>query len=244
MHKQHHTYTNHVDKDPELTSYYSRDVLENAAFRNTPLSRVGYIRQFLDIPSTFKCRLGRVLFSAAGIPVDYSGTGWSLKEFNYSEDSGIMQDLQRSAIIQILHQVALFGIFGRTQEGLYGLIFWWIMPVLVGYPFVNFIRNLEHADCEVSKEPHCLRNARSVRSILLIRVLLWDTNYHVEHHSYPMVPFFNLHKLNELMYATVIHNEKDYFITEQWEAFRSGGWIDQQSADMAAYQKKMEKKAE
>jgi fatty acid desaturase len=189
------------------------------------------------------------LFSAAGIPVNYSGgTGWSLKFFNYSKDNnGIMKDLQCLATIQILHQVALFGMFGWTQEGLYGLLFWWIVPVLVGYPVVNIIHNLEHINCEVSnKEPHPpLRNtARSMKSNLFLCVLLWDTNYHVEHHCYPMVPFFNLHKLNELMYDTVIHNDKDYFITEQWEAFRSGGWIDQQSADMSACRRKMEKKAE
>jgi fatty acid desaturase len=245
MHKQHHTYTNNIDKDPELTSYYSREVLENAAFRNIPLSRGGYIRQFLDIPYTFKCRLGRVFFSALGIPVDYSGTGWSLDQVYYSKSSGIMQDLQRTAIIQMLHWFALFAYFGQTQDGLRGLFFWWIVPVWIGYPVVNFFRNLEHADCEVSKDPSCLRNTRSVRSSLLIRVLLWDTNFHAEHHCYPMVPFYNLHKLNELMYDHVIHKEHDRFTTQKVTAFRKGGWIDQQKAAMDAFnQTKKAAKAE
>ena len=50
-----------------------------------------------------------------------------------------------------------------------------------------------------------------------------------------MVPFFNLHKLNELMYEHVIHNERDYFATQNWNAFKPGGWIDEQSRDMAAF---------
>lgn len=182
MHKQHHTYTNHIDKDPELTSYYSREVLENKAFRNIPLDRRDFLWQFVDVYNTFKSRLCRVFYSAAGIPVDYSGTGWSLGNVYYTKESGIMQDLQRTARIQILHWIVLFSIFGRTWQGLQAMLFWWILPVLLGYPSVNYFRNLEHADCEVSKEANCLRNTRSVRSNLLIRTLLWDGNFHAEHH--------------------------------------------------------------
>lgn len=235
MHKQHHTFTNNIDRDPELTSYYSREVLENGGFRNVSTSRFSYIRQFLDIPYTFKCRLGRVFFSAMGIPVDYSGTGWSLKEWTYSTESGIMRTLQRTAIIQILHWVAIGTLFGQTSEGRKALLFWWIIPVLLGYPVVNFVRNLEHADCEVSKQPNCLLNTRSVRSNLFIRLLLWDTNYHAEHHCYPMVPFYNLHKLNDEMYPHVVHNERDYFLSQNWGAFKSGGWIDKQRDAMDKY---------
>ena len=238
MHKQHHTYTNNIDKDPELVSYYSRETLENEGFRNIPLSRMNYIMMFLDIPYTLKCRLGRVFYSACGIPVDYSGTSWNLGDTYYTEKSGIMKDLQQTAIVQILHWVIFFAVFGHTKEGLQGMVFWWIAPVLLGYPVVNYFRNLEHADCEVSKDPNCLRNTRSVRSNLIIRVLLWDTNFHAEHHCYPMVPFYNLHKLNELMYDHVIHNERDHFTTQNFAAFMPGGWIDRQSADMAAFAKK------
>lgn len=52
-----------------------------------------------------------------------------------------------------------------------------------------------------------------------------------------IVPFYNLHKLNELMYEHVIHNECDHFTTQNWNALRSGGWIDNQARDMAAHKK-------
>lgn len=236
---------NHIDKDPELVSYYDRETLENEGFRNIPLSRWGYIRQFLDIPYTFKCRLGRVFFSACGVAVDYSGTGWNLKEWSYSDESGIMATLQRTAILQILHWVAFFAIFGQTKEGLEGLFFWWIVPVLVGYPVVNFFRNLEHADCEVSKEPNCLRNTRSVRSNPIVRLILWDTGFHCEHHCYPMVPFYNLHKLHDLMKDSMLHAEQDHFVLQNLQCVRPGGWIDGQARDMAAdRERKLEKKSE
>eukprot|EP00978_Attheya_sp_CCMP212_P033752 scaffold137800_cov41-Attheya_sp.AAC.3 len=229
MHKQHHTFTNNIDKDPELTSYYSREELENPGFRSLPFTKMAYFRQFFDVFSTFKSRAGKIINSARGIPVDYSGTSWSLKEWTYSKESGIMQSLQMTAIAQLSIVAAIFFFFGQTTQGLQGIFFWWIVPVIIGYPCVNYFRNLEHADCEVSKSPNCLRNTRSVRSNLLVRVLLWDTNYHVEHHCYPMVPFFNLHKINELMYEHVIHNECDHFTVQNWAAIRPGGWIDQQA---------------
>lgn len=140
MHKQHHTFTNNIDKDPELTSYYTREELELPGFRNVPFTRFGYFRQFLDIISTFKCRAGRIFHSALGIAVDYSGTGWSLTEWTYGEDSGIMRTLQRWAWGQIAGYATMFLLFGRTQEGLQNLAFWWLCPVFVGYPVVNFFR--------------------------------------------------------------------------------------------------------
>ena len=39
MHKQHHTFTLNIDKDPELTSFYSRKELEDLKFKSVPKSR-------------------------------------------------------------------------------------------------------------------------------------------------------------------------------------------------------------
>jgi len=229
MHKQHHTFTNNIDKDPELTSFYSREELENPEFRNVNKTKFGFFRQFLYVWPTFKCRICKLISSALGIAVDYTGTGWSMQTPKYSKESGIMQDLKAAARLQLLVYAAIFGLFGQTSEGCQALMFWWIVPVLVGYAPVNFVRNLEHADCEVSKEMNCLRNTRTVRSNAILRQLLWNTNYHAEHHCYPMVPFFNLPKLSELMDAHVIHNECRHFSTQNWEAVKPGGWIDQQA---------------
>jgi fatty acid desaturase len=245
MHKQHHTFTNNIDKDPELTSYYTREKLENPGFRNLPTSRFSYFRMFWDILQTFKCRAGRIVFSAMGIAVDYSGTGWSLKEWSYDKDSGIMANLQRVALTQLcIYASVTYFMASHVDRGLERLVYWWIAPVLCGYPVVNYFRNLEHADCEVSKQPNALRNTRTVRSNIIIRILLWDTNFHAEHHCYPMVPFFNLHKINALMHDHVIHNDTSHFTLQNWAAVKPGGWIDQQTRDMAAYKKMKMAKAE
>jgi fatty acid desaturase len=172
-----------------------------------------------------------------GIPVDYSGTRWSLKDWTYSKDSGIMSGLQRVAQTQLAIYACIIFMACHVEQGLESLVYWWIAPVLCGYPVVNYFRNLEHADCEVSKQPNALRNTRTVRSNILIRTLLWDTNYHAEHHCYPMVPFFNLHKINALMHDHVIHNDTSHFTTQNWAAVKPGGWIDLQTRDMAVHKK-------
>jgi fatty acid desaturase len=195
---------------------------------------------FWDVAQTFKCRAGRILFSACGVAVDYSGTGWSLKDWSYGKDSGIMLNLQRGALTQLaLYATAVF-IASQHDQGLARLVYWWIGPVLCGYPVVNYFRNLEHADCEVSKQPNALRNTRTVRSNIVIRTLLWDTNFHAEHHCYPMVPFFNLHKIHALMHEHVIHNDTAHFTLQNWAAVKPGGWIDQQTHDMKAMKAKAE----
>jgi fatty acid desaturase len=226
MHKQHHTYTNNIDKDPELTSFFSREELENAKFRGVVYSRYGYLKGFFDVFYTFRCRAMRILSAAYGVPVDYSGTGWSMKTDVYAPVH--VRDLAKTARIQLLCYVAVFAIFGQTKQGLQSIFFWWIVPVIIGYCPINYVRNAEHADCEVN-EVNMLRNTRTVESNPIIRQLLWNTNYHVEHHCYPMVPFFNLPKLHELMNDHAIHNEYKNFTSQNWAYVRPGGWIDEQN---------------
>jgi fatty acid desaturase len=163
-----------------------------------------------------------------------------LKDWSYGEDSGIMRQLQTWAWMQISCWAAIFYFFGQTQEGLQNLAFWWICPVFAGYPVVNFFRNLEHADCEVSKEPNCLLNTRTVPSNILVRTILWDTNYHCEHHCYPMVPFFNLHKIHELTKGHIVHSEYNHFTVQNLACVGPGGWIDKQRAELDAAKPKAE----
>jgi fatty acid desaturase len=227
MHKQHHTYTNNIDKDPELTSYFTREQLEKAGFRGVVYSRYGYLKGFFDVLFPFRCRAMRILSAAYGVPIDYSGTGWSMKTDVYSQEH--VDDLKKTARIQLLVYIAVFAIFGRTKEGLQNIFFWWIVPVIIGYCPINYVRNAEHADCEIN-ESNMLKNTRTVDSNPLVRQLLWNTNYHVEHHIYPMVPFFNLPKLHELMKEHAVHNECKHFTTQNWAYVRPGGWIDQQNS--------------
>jgi fatty acid desaturase len=230
-------------QDPELTSFFTKEQLENPGFRNLPHGRLAYARSFLDVFSPFLHRAGRIMFSAMGYAVDYSGWGWSLGNWTYADNSELMRGLQLSSRSQLLFYATMAYLASQDRSFAETILFWWVVPVICGYPCVNYVRNLEHADCEVSKVSNCLRNTRTVSSNIFIRTLLWDTNYHAEHHCYPMVPFFNLHKIHALMKDHVIHSECNHFTTQNWQAVKPNGWIDQQSrrcADFTVHKTKSE----
>ncbi len=73
------------------------------------------------------------------------------------------------------------------------LLLWiWILPALLGQPFLRAYLLAEHALC-----PHVanmLENTRTTFTNRLVRFLAWNMPFHAEHHAYPAVPF---HKLPE-----------------------------------------------
>lgn len=229
MHKEHHIHTLNTTKDPELTSFYSKEELSNPKFKSAPSSRLSYFKSFFITFGYLKSRMCRLVSCACGELVDYSGRGWSMETDKNSFGGNIVYDLQINAILQLSAYAAIFAIFGRDVQGLFNLAFWWICPNLVGYCFINFYRNAEHAACDITSNQ--LLNTRTVESIALFRWLLWNTNYHCEHHCYPMVPFFNLPKLHELMDDHIKHNECKTFASQNWNMIKKGGWIDTQKEE-------------
>ena len=66
MHKQHHTYTNNIYRDPELTSFWSKAQLERPGFRKLASSRSGYLMEFIDLYGIMKSHIMRIVNSANG----------------------------------------------------------------------------------------------------------------------------------------------------------------------------------
>lgn len=78
------------------------------------------------------------------------------------------------------------------------LLFWlWILPVILGQPFLRLYLLAEHGDCP--QVANMLENTRTTFTTALIRFLAWNMPYHVEHHSYPAVPFHCLPRLHDLI---------------------------------------------
>ena len=87
--------------------------------------------------------------------------------------------------------VAIATIAGRLD-----LLFWyWILPVLVGQPFLRLYLLAEHTGCELSTD--MLRNTRTTLTNVIVRRLAWNMPYHAEHHAFPAVPFHALPRLHE-----------------------------------------------
>lgn len=109
----------------------------------------------------------------------------------------------------------------RITLALYGLclvasLFWqidlllwlWIVPVLLGQPFLRAYLLAEHARC-----PHVanmLANTRTTYTTRFMRFLAWNMPYHAEHHAYPIVPFHKLPVFHDIAETHLKETEKGY----------------------------------
>ncbi|MER9850376.1 fatty acid desaturase [Mesorhizobium sp. M0106] len=89
------------------------------------------------------------------------------------------------------------------------LLLWvWIVPVLVGQPFLRAYLLAEHALC-----PHVanmLENTRTTFTTRLVRFVAWNMPYHSEHHSYPAVPFHRLPRFHDIVGEHLRTTERGY----------------------------------
>jgi fatty acid desaturase len=80
-----------------------------------------------------------------------------------------------------------------------GVVWVWIVPVLLGQPVLRLYLLAEHGDCP--QVANMFQNTRTVFTDRLMRFLAWNMPYHTEHHVYPAVPFHRLPDLHALMKA-------------------------------------------
>ena len=66
----------------------------------------------------------------------------------------------------------------------------WIVPALLGQPFLRLYLLAEHGDCP--RVANMLANSRTTLTGPVVRFLAWNMPYHTEHHSWPQVPFHHL----------------------------------------------------
>ena len=76
------------------------------------------------------------------------------------------------------------------------LVIWtWIVPALLGQPFLRLFLLAEHTNC-----PHVenmFENTRTTFTTRLVRLVSWNMPFHAEHHALPTVPFHKLPDLHE-----------------------------------------------
>ena len=76
------------------------------------------------------------------------------------------------------------------------LLLWtWIVPAILGQPFLRLFLLAEHTAC-----PHVenmFENTRTTFTTKLVRLIAWNMPYHAEHHALPTVPFHKLPVLHE-----------------------------------------------
>ena len=78
-------------------------------------------------------------------------------------------------------------------------LIYWLIPVLLGQPFLRLFLLPEHTGCEQSNNR--LANTRTILASAPVRWLCWNMCYHAEHHLYPGVPFHALPALHQEVHA-------------------------------------------
>ncbi|TIU96156.1 MAG: fatty acid desaturase [Mesorhizobium sp.] len=77
------------------------------------------------------------------------------------------------------------------------LLYVWIVPALLGQPFLRLYLLAEHGRCPLVA--NMLENTRTTLTNWFVRNLAWNMPFHAEHHAYPGVPFHQLPAFHALI---------------------------------------------
>jgi fatty acid desaturase len=106
----------------------------------------------------------------------------------------------------ILTYVVVIGL--AVYVGSTVLLYVWIMPAILGQPFLRLYLLAEHGRCPYVA--NMLENSRTTLTNWLVRKLAWNMPFHAEHHAYPGVPFHQLPTFHALIERHIMHTEAGY----------------------------------
>ena len=167
-HCDHHTHTQKAGEDPEM----------------------------IPLPET----LGQYLWYLSAIPY------WRNKLTElFRHAAGRLSETERRFIPQVEHaavyrdarvMVAIYMalLVASLLTGWTGLLWYWLIPLLLGEPVMRFIRMTEHVGRPTV--PQMSTNTRTNLVSAPWRFLCWNMNYHAEHHYVSSVPFHALPRLH------------------------------------------------
>ena len=173
FHFAHHRFTQDPAKDPELATA-------------KPVSWPGYLRVVSGLPY-WRDRITTLLRHGAG---------------RVTED--FVPARQRAAVIREarLH-LAAYGLvaLASVAGGSWAAVLYWVLPVLLGQPFLRLFLLAEHTGCPLV--PEMLVNSRTTISNGAVRWLTWNMPFHSAHHAYPALPFHALPAAHERLKARI-----------------------------------------
>lgn len=107
-------------------------------------------------------------------------------------------------VLGIYATIAIASIVLQTLAPIY----YWLLPVLLGQPFLRMFLLAEHTGCPLV--PDMYANTRTTLTNRAMRRLAWNMPYHTAHHVYPGVPFHALPETHRRIRARVCHEARGY----------------------------------
>ncbi len=194
FHFAHHRFTQE-DTDPELA-----------------VPKPASVRQFLW------CVTG-MPYWIAGFRGLFQRAAGILREPVYATDR-----VRRGVILEARWVLAIYAIAlaGSIAAGSAALLWYWVIPALLGQPVLRLYLLAEHSACPRSRD--MLENSRTTYTNALVRFLAWNMPFHAEHHAWPSIPFHALPRANLLVRDRLRTTAPGYraALAGIWQAMRLG----------------------
>jgi fatty acid desaturase len=114
--------------------------------------------------------------------------------------------LAREARAMLAGYAALAALSVATGSA--ALLWAWVIPALLGQPFLRLYLLAEHGRCPQVAD--MFANSRTTFTARAVRWLAWNMPYHAEHHAMPAVPFHRLPELHALARGELRTTERGY----------------------------------
>ncbi len=180
FHYAHHRFTQDPDRDPELMTA-------------KPETTIEYLKHLTGVP-VWIGQVSTLWQNARGVCYD---------RFVPPDASVALRTEARWMLAIYTALVVISLMIGSTL-----LLTVWIIPMLLGQPWLRLYLLAEHARCATVQ--NMFANTRTTLTSSVVRVLAWQMPYHTEHHTYPNVPFFRLAELHVLMKGYLQETETGY----------------------------------
>jgi fatty acid desaturase len=180
FHFAHHRHTHDPDNDPELLLPKPKTVRD-------------YVVHLSGIP--YYTGMARVLSANA------RGT---------ASDRFVPPKGRPKVIAETRRLLAVYAVLlaASLAAGSAVLVWVWLVPLLLGQPFLRAYLLAEHTLC-----PHVadmFANTRTTFTNRLVRFLAWNMPFHAEHHAYPGVPFHRLPRFHAMVRQHLRTTENGY----------------------------------
>lgn len=180
FHLEHHRSTQDPERDPELAV-------------KKPETRTEYLLHVSGLP--YWCDRVTRLFRHA--------RGKVTEPFIAEHKRGL---IVREARLHLVLYAISAAVSVAVQSSM--LMVYWIVPVLLGQPFLRAFLLAEHTGCAMISD--MLVNSRTTHTNFLVKMLTWNMPYHAEHHAWAAVPFHNLPRVHERVRQRIAHTAPGY----------------------------------